>query len=1279
VDDPRPIPQEETDIQVARQVDAICRRFEADWRAGQRQLIGDYVGDVAEAGRLTLHAELEALERELRQGDETAGGREPGSVAEAATIAPVSPPTSPIPGMARTLVHEEATVPPRDPATVDLGSAEAIEPSASELTRVRYFGDYELLREIARGGMGVVYRARQISLNRPVALKMILAGQLAGDDEVKRFYLEAEAAANLDHPGIVPIYEIGEHDGQHFFSMGFVEGTSLAAKVADGPLPPHEAAELVRQVADAVEYAHAKGVIHRDLKPANVLIDAQGRPKVTDFGLAKKLQADSGLTHTGQVMGTPSYMPPEQAEGKNVGPSADVYALGAILYCLLTGRPPFQAATPMDTLLQVVGQDPVPVRQLNATVARDLETICLKCLEKEPGKRYGSARELAEDMDRFLTGRPILARPVGMAERLVRWCRRNPALAAMTGAVALSLLVGTVASTVSALRTSAALADAQRERAAARERLWESLTAQGRAERLAGSRWAAIQALGDAARMKPAENLRQEAVQAIAAPGVRLEREIPFGQTSIFRFSSDGALLAVRGTQFGDPGDQGKPHRRIVVYRVADGREVDRIEQGNAEPFGLFAFRPRSSTLAYWDDGKAPPVLSFRDVVRRQDVASLPGVGPSEIAFSPDGEKLALRKDFAPRIYEAAGLREEQSRQQANGPYGFLTNDELLIEEAGSLRGWNVRTGRDSYTFPIPQGKAFHLQNSCGPAVILVDRTPAQTVSLWDVRTGKEVARLDDAMVGQWGFGLRLTAPSPLLAFNVRSRPGEILLYDAVRRLPRSRIFGVVEAQGNFNSEQLSSLSPDGRLLAAYARVNGGTGPNSIQIWDVETAQKVGSLGDCINPIWSPDGRHLVTIAPAKMSDLVGTDTRSAGSRSLVKIWEVADPTPSYRQDRPVTAISSSADGHRLAVNDQLWGVGSDRGRGYLKPMLSPVPADIIAFTVSGSMYAGQRSRPELSKQLRELLRWPTPREFPKQFEQPIPFWQLEPHARLLALPVFERVEGTSYFNDERLMAFSPDGRLAAVYWERLAANEKFRGSVGEQIDLWDLAAPNRLRVFCRNWTRPQVGSMTVLFDARQLVFSSDSKKLAIAFQSGVRVYDVSDGEVVRWLVTAVPSTPGRKLHIPPHCLAFSPDGQFVCFGGEQGRLSIGMVEPTTGEPTVESSFFPPSFAPGDQSSKVAPTHPQSTWAGHDGTVRAVAVSPDGRTLASGGEDRMICLWELPTARPLARWEAHDTNVTALAFRPDGQTLVSGADDGMLKLWDIPMIRRELAAMGLDW
>ena len=289
-------------------------------------------------------------------------------------------------------------------------------------TKAKRFGDYELLQELARGGMGVVFKARQLSLNRIVALKMILAGQLAREDEVQRFQAEAEAAANLDHPGIVPIYEVGYHEGQHYFSMGFVEGGSLADKINAGPLPARVAAQYTEKISEAMAYAHGRGVIHRDLKPANFLVDKNDQPKVTDFGLAKKVEGDSGLTATGQILGTPSYMPPEQAAGAvgAVGEQADVYALGGILYALVTGHPPFQADNPVDTLRQVLEREPIAPRQIVTKTPLDLETICLKCLEKDPRRRYQSARELADELGRFLRDEPIQARPVTAPDRAWR-------------------------------------------------------------------------------------------------------------------------------------------------------------------------------------------------------------------------------------------------------------------------------------------------------------------------------------------------------------------------------------------------------------------------------------------------------------------------------------------------------------------------------------------------------------------------------------------------------------------------------------------------------------------------------------------------------------------------------------------------------------------------------------------------------------------------------------------------------------------------------------------
>jgi hypothetical protein len=335
-------------------------------------------------------------------------------------------------------VAEQSTIFARDGREAGSGSGSGASPSASWPTAgtgmlpgvtplPAVFGDYELLEEIGRGGMGVVYRAVQKSLGRTVAIKMLLRRDLATPADLSRFRSEAEAAAQLDHPGIVSVFEVGECDGHPFYSMQFVEGTTLAKRLRQGPLPAREAAALLAKVADAVQVAHARGVLHRDLKPSNILIDGGGEPHVSDFGLAKRLEADESVTHTGAILGTPCYMSPEQAAGSrgDVGPTSDVWSLGAILYQMLIGRPPFQASSPMDTLLAVLESDPPVPRSIDRQVDRDLEMIALKSLQKPQDLRYGSAAELAADLRAFLAGEPVAARHGGFADIVARLFRET--------------------------------------------------------------------------------------------------------------------------------------------------------------------------------------------------------------------------------------------------------------------------------------------------------------------------------------------------------------------------------------------------------------------------------------------------------------------------------------------------------------------------------------------------------------------------------------------------------------------------------------------------------------------------------------------------------------------------------------------------------------------------------------------------------------------------------------------------------------------------------------
>jgi serine/threonine-protein kinase len=461
-------------------VDQVCARFEAAWlaarSAGQRPRIEDYLGANTEPERSELLRELLALELEYRrhQGEKPTlqeyQQRFPNhaKLVNAAFQEKAKSPSS----RAQQAI---SSVPSRGSSgTVDRVPSTPAVRGSSPLPNLP---GYEIQGELGRGAMGVVYKAHQASLKRTVALKMILSQQLADPADVRRFRTEAENVARLDHPHIVPIYEVSEHEGQHYFSMKLIEGKSLARELAHFRKNQRAAAHLLAQVARAVHHAHLRGILHRDLKPANILLDQRKQPHLTDFGLAKRIQSEGNLEASGAIVGTPAYMAPEQATAqKSVSTAADVYGLGAVLYALLTGRAPFQGDNVLEILQQVVEREPTPPRALNPAVDRDLETVCLKCLAKDPNRRYRSAEELAEDLDRWLQGEPILAR-AGRWERTAKWVRRNPLVASLLAAVFVVLLAGAGVSLGFAIHAANRAEEARTSEARAKRKEGEAVAA----------------------------------------------------------------------------------------------------------------------------------------------------------------------------------------------------------------------------------------------------------------------------------------------------------------------------------------------------------------------------------------------------------------------------------------------------------------------------------------------------------------------------------------------------------------------------------------------------------------------------------------------------------------------------------------------------------------------------------------------------------------------------------------------------------------------------------
>ncbi len=1082
-------------------------------RAGNRLSIDDYLAEVPAEGRSALRGELAALERELRPSEETGVGLEaapPSTIAEAATIAPGSLPTLPTPGMATPAVHEDATLPPRDDATVELGAGPAAdlatEPMATGVPaaegspphpRIRYFGDYEIVRELARGGMGVVFQARQVSLNRPVALKMILAGQLADEDAVRRFHIEAEAAANLDHPGIVPIYEVGEHEGQHYFSMGFVEGQGLSGLLAAGPLPPRQAAELMVKVAEAIEYAHWRGVIHRDLKPANILLDRAGHPRVTDFGLAKKLEGDSGLTGSGQIMGTPSYMPPEQAGGKrgDVGPKADVYALGATLYALVTGRPPFQASTAMDTVLQVIGDEPVPPRRLNASIPRDLETVCLKCLEKDPRRRYATARALAEDLGRWLRGEPILARPVGPMERVAKWVRRRPVIAGLSVAVVVAVLGGLLGTSL-ALRSAFAARDlARKAEAAERDQAKAAIAARDLARKAEAAERdqakAAIAARNEARNQAQiaTENARQARDQAELANrrlyAVRMNearRHWEDDDLSLFRQVLDEQL----------PENQGGIDRRGFEWYYWRSRlnAGNFTLSGHRDTVECAVFNRDGTRLATGSDDRT---IRIWDTTTAREADRLAVVAPVlELDYSPDGSLLlATDNRGVVQVWEIANRRTRKKLTEVEDALRATFRRDgaqfATVGRRGIVKIWDAATGAEVATRMVSSCFACNLSPDL-KLVALCHRTDAGEfqVQAWDLDTGRQtqVWRGKPGWIPQTcvfsSDGKRVASswypPYRAMKGGYRKPLGEVTVWEAATGREVNKLAG-------FAGEPVFlALSPDGSRIA-IAQANA-----VVTIWDLTNGDELltlrGHAGDFRGVAYSRDGTRLA----------------SFNSDRLVRLWDSRigqGPRRLEGHASPITDLVFNGDGSRLMT--------VDRG-GVLRSWnaeLGPLRSEQKALTVAGKDFvlspdgkrlvglgvddrltiyevSGGRTVPlsNTSCNVHEQLAFSPDSQRVAHVvgdKGPVRICEMSDGRELLVLNARDEIEW---------LTFSPDDKLIAT------------GSSRGFVTLWDAATGKSLR------TMRGPG-----FSARGL-FSPDGRLIAVSFFGGrVKLWNTASGE----------------------------------------------------------------------------------------------------------------------------------------------------------------------------
>jgi WD40 repeat protein len=1075
------------------------------------------------------------------------------------------------------------------------------------------FGDYELLGEIARGGMGVVYRARQISLNRPVALKMILSARLATPELVGRFRQEAEAAARLSHPGIVPVFQVGEIDGQHFFSMALVEGGSLEDRLRNGPLPPREAARLVKAIAEAVQHAHARNIVHRDLKPANILLDAQGRPQVTDFGLAKELSGGAGLSASGQILGTPSYMAPEQATGRlaEVGPLADVYALGAILYALLTAQPPFEGTSALDTLQQVVCQEPLSPRRINPRVDLDLATVCLTCLEKDPGRRYASAQALADELGRYLDGVPIVARPVGRLERGRRWLRRHPAQAAALalGLVVLLTLVGLGVGSAYQQQLEGKNAELENanSRLNAQAQKLESSNAQLQeaAQKLAASNANLAAAREDLERLfylrRVSAALTEWKANEVGRARKLLDACPPayrhWEWHYVARLCQTGATLTghggeVRSVAFGADGKTvasaarpgGAKQTEVSTWDPSTGKRLGSRELPTDG--GPFVLSPDGTRLVSADAAlpfhSGPTALRVWDVATGKQLLVLEGHRGvvSGLAFSPDGKWLASGSTITDKGKDLAA--------QKFGPT--------------VLKVWHADTGLPLHTLDVP-GKGLGIVAFSPDSKQLVI-AGNKGVRVLEVESAHDTAVLpqhtlvQSAALAPDGQHVALALSNILRIVNLRTKleTRAIELPSAVKRVAfspdgkrlltcnddRSVTVCHVAAgrvthtfRGHAAAVGCLAVSPDGRHVAS------GSFDKTLRMWDLEGGQEVTALSE------------------PELSEAV------AQNRTLPPITQaVFSPDDKWL----VTACKLAGPG---AGNLQVWDAAANRLVRSLQAHQGRV-AD-VAFSPDGKRLASAGT------------------------DRTVKVWDAATWT--LALTV------TGHRHPPLRVAFGPGGLVASLSTDDSQALE---------LKIWEADSGREIRTL-----REGLGFGHALeldlgaAPLTQLAFSPDGAWLVTAAgdpephptmksvhaPGPLKVWDTATGRLLR----TIDAGPRELLR----SLAVSPDGKRIVtarhdFLGQTADLKVWSVETGAALVTLEPAF-----------------------AGKETRVEDVAFSPDGKRVAGVVGDTVV-LWEADTGRDIISLKNVKTpgRFQSVAFSPDGRRLAVACTQGMVFLWD---------------